>query len=168
MTTRDDGTIYVFTFKEGLLSKVAHDLRLTVRRFEVHLDGDAIDARFWPESFEVDGAMRRGRLEPGALSEKDRRDILGNMTAKVLDTRRHGEIRFRGAARDGAARVEGQLELAGRTAPVSVPVTVAGGRVRGEVELRPTRWGIKPFKALLGAIKLKDRVVVRFDLPDPR
>ena len=37
--------------------------------------------------------------------------------------------------------------------------------VTGEVTLTPTRWGIKPFKALMGAIKLKDRVLIRFDLP---
>jgi hypothetical protein len=31
----------------------------------------------------------------------------------------------------------------------------------------PTRWGIEPFKALLGAIKLDDRVLVKFDFASP-
>ena len=73
---------------------------------------------------------------------------------------------------------EGELNFAigcynGQTAPgvytinvtqdITLTVREADGRWRGQIELVPTRWGIQPFKALLGAIKLEDRVVVRFD-----
>ena len=41
----------------------------------------------------------------------------------------------------------------------------ADGRDRGAVELVPSRWGIAAFKALMGAIRVQDRIWVTFDLP---
>lgn len=162
-TPSTDGTIQVFTFKEGLLSKVAHDLRLTLTRFEITRDGDAVRGRFWPETLEVDGAMRGGRLDPGGLKPKDKRDIHQNMTRKVLQTSRHPVVEL-DATRDGA-RLQGQLTLNGRTQPITCAVSEAGGRLTGRVTLVPSRWGVQPFKALMGAIKLQDRVEISFDLP---
>jgi hypothetical protein len=34
-----------------------------------------------------------------------------------------------------------------------------------EVPLVPSRWGIAPYRALAGALKLQDRVIVRLSLP---
>jgi hypothetical protein len=49
------GTLYVFTFKEGLLSKVAHDLRLSVQRFSVQVDGENVVAAIATSALTVDG-----------------------------------------------------------------------------------------------------------------
>jgi hypothetical protein len=58
--------------------------------------------------------------------------------------------------------------MVGKTAPARAPVQVDGHRLRAEFTLVPTQWGIPPYKALAGAIKLQDRVVVVLDLPaDP-
>ncbi|MCA9561343.1 MAG: YceI family protein [Myxococcales bacterium] len=166
MDTLTDGTIHVFTFKEGLLSKVAHDLRLSLSRFEIRLDGDAVEATLWPASLAVDGAVENGRLRPDGVSGKDKNDIHGNATGpKILDVARHPTVEFRGARRGD--RVEGTLRLAGREAPLAFPVTEADGRAAGSFELVPSRWGIKPFKALMGAIRLQDRVQVVFDVALP-
>jgi hypothetical protein len=40
------GTVHVFTFKEGLLARAAHDLRLRLERFRVSLDQEALVAIF--------------------------------------------------------------------------------------------------------------------------
>ena len=165
MATINEGVFHVFTYKDGLLSKVAHDLRLRLTRFEVVVDGDAVSGTFWPAALEVEGPMVRGQLDAGGLSDKDRRDIRGSINDKILLTARHPQATFEGTRM--GARVSGQLTLVGRSAPVDVHLTEDGDRLRGEVTLTPTRWGIKPFKALLGAIKLKDQVLVRFDLPRP-
>lgn len=37
---------FVFTYKEGLLSAVAHDLKLRVTRFTIDTEGDAVRAEF--------------------------------------------------------------------------------------------------------------------------
>lgn len=159
------GTIQVFTFKEGLLSKVAHDLRLTLGQFEIDFDPESgsISGRFSPATLTVDGAMRDGRVDEGALKPKDKREIQGNIQKKILHTARHPEAVFTGSL-DGT-KVSGDLSLAGRTAPLDFTATVTDGRIRGRATLVPTRWGIQPYKALLGAIKLQDRVEVTFDLP---
>lgn len=164
------GTINVFTFKDGLLSAVAHDLRLTLDRFELEVDPEAgtVTGRFWPASARVEGAMKNGQLDAGGLSERERREIHDNLTDKILKTDRNPEVRFQGrlAVDAPVGRVDGTLTLAGRDAPVTVTLRREGGRYRGEAELAPSRWGIPPFKALMGAIKLQDRVRLTFDLPD--
>ncbi len=162
--TASDGTIHVFTFKDRgkLLSPVAHDLRLCAGPFALERDGEAVTVRCRPTAFSVDGkVVAGGGVEP--LREKDHREILDNVRRKVLRADRASEIVFQGRFADG--RVRGDLHLAGRVAPVDFVVTELYGRLRGRVELQPSRWGIAPFKALLGAIKLEDRVAVEFDVP---
>jgi hypothetical protein len=73
-------------------------------------------------------------------------------------------LRARLLTRDQERRVQGELELLGRWQPIEFPFSESSGKVTGEVELRPSRWGIEPYKALLGAIRLQDRVLVRFEL----
>jgi hypothetical protein len=164
------GTINVFTFKDGLLSAVAHDLRLTLDRFELEVDADAgtVAGRFWPASLRIDGAIKNGQLDASGLSERERREIHDNLTDKILKTDRSPEVRFQGrlAVDAPVGRVDGTLTLSGRDAPVTVTLRREAGRYRGEAELAPSRWGIPPFKALMGAIKLQDRVRLTFDLPD--
>jgi hypothetical protein len=160
--------IQVFTFKDGLLARLAHDLRLTLRRFELRRAGDAISGTFWPGSLVVDGPVgKQGRVDATGLSEGDRRSIAGNL-AEVLQVGRFPEVTLSG--RVTAGRFTGTLTLVGRTLPIEAAVTT-DGVVRAEVVLVPSRWGIAPYRALAGAIKLQDRVVVRVavpaDAPDP-
>ena len=161
MQTLSGARIQVFTFKRGLLSRAAHDLRLVLDRFEVQTDGEQVEARFWPESLRVEGALKDGVLAPDELSESNKAEILENIREKILRTDRYPEARFTGTAKDN--HVRGELELVGETQPIELDFQEADGKLAAEVELVPTRWGIKPFKALLGAIQLEDRVVVRFE-----
>lgn len=157
-----DGAVRVFTFKEGLLSRVAHDLCLDVGRFQVKVDDDAVAATFEIESLTVDGVMKKGRLDRTGLNKRDMGQIQRTIRTEIFQAQRHGLISFAGK-RDGD-RVSGTLEMKGRRAPIEFAVRGEGETVTGRVELRPSRWGIRPYKALLGAIKLKDRVVVEFEL----
>ncbi|MGD8859875.1 MAG: YceI family protein [Myxococcales bacterium] len=160
-------TIRVFTFKEGLLSRLAHDLQLTLRRFELSLQGGKVHGRFELGSLHVDGAVEGGHVVASTLGDSDRRKIERSMADDVLHFERHpvatleGELQPRG---DGRFGLTGTLELAGMRAPVAGELR-AGDRITGAFELRPTEWGIKPFKALGGALKIQDRVRVEVDLP---
>ena len=60
------GEVHLFTYKDGVLSRIAHDLRLSVRRFRVVVDGTTVRGEFFPETIQVDGVMRDGTLEPEA------------------------------------------------------------------------------------------------------
>lgn len=169
MTTISDGTLHIYTYKDGVLSRLGHDLRLRCRSFEVSIDGTNVAGRFDVSSIELEGAVRGDALALAEVSDKDRREILETMHSKVLESRRHPEVRFSGEAREAGEQrvsVAGQLELHGRRQPLDVDVERTDGRLRGRVSLRPSRWGIAPFKAFLGALRLQDRVEIAFDLPD--
>jgi hypothetical protein len=157
-----DAAIYIYTFKEGLLSKLAHDLRLTVTRFGITARGTEIDARFEPASLRVDGVMRGGKLERGEPSESDRSKIRDNVLRDVLRTSEFPEVRFSGRAssREPPFTVSGELTLCGVSKPISVLLIVRAGRLEGELELKPSEWGIKPFRALGGTLKVQDRIRV--------
>jgi hypothetical protein len=161
------GTFHIFTFKDGLLARLAHDLRLRVDRWEVEVEGEAVTARCWTSSLWPEGAMSGGRLDAGALSDGDREKIRGNLTEKILSADRYPEITFTGAAPEGARTIRGELTLVGRSQPVEIPLRREGGQLTGELTLAPSRWGIEPYKAMGGAIKLQDKVRVTFTLDWP-
>ena len=160
----------VFTYKEGLLSAVAHDLKLRVTRFSIDVDDEhrAIDARFEAASIRVVAAMRDGAEAPAALGEADRRKIEQNLAADVLDAARHPEIRFtsRSVTPDGDGyRVEGDLALHGQTRHITLRTRAEGGRQIAELTLHQPDFGIKPFSAMMGTLRIKPDVRVRIAVP---
>ncbi len=157
-----DGTVRVFTFKEGLLSRIAHDLRLDVGRFTVELDGDDVTAVFETTSLSVNGVMKKGRLDRRGLNKRDMAQVERTIRDEIFHSGRFPQISFDGR-REGH-RVTGTLEMKGRRAALSFDIGADEALWRGRVELQPSRWGIPPYKALMGAIKLKDRVIVEFEL----
>ncbi|MEP7050033.1 MAG: YceI family protein, partial [Pseudomonadota bacterium] len=62
--------------------------------------------------------------------------------------------------------VDGQLQLAGGTQPLAFDVRKDGATYRAEFELQPSRWGIAQYKAMFGAIKLKDLFKVELALSE--
>ncbi|MFO7564091.1 MAG: YceI family protein [Enhygromyxa sp.] len=168
--------VRVFTFKEGLLSRVAHDLRLHVepRGVRVTRSGDEVRAEIDPRCLVVDGAMRDARVDANALGERDRKKIVETIRREILGVDAHPLIRFLGHVTggrvteqdEGALEVRGELELLGRRRPLSFRATREDRRIRARVTLRPSDWGIRPYKALAGAIRLQDRVLVELDLDD--
>jgi polyisoprenoid-binding protein YceI len=71
------------------------------------------------------------------------------------------------AERDALA-VAGDLTLAGVTRPISFDLALAGGRVTGAAVVRQTDWGMKPYTALFGALKVADEVRVEINARLPR
>jgi polyisoprenoid-binding protein YceI len=163
--------IRVFTFKDGLLARLAHDLRLTVEKVAIKRSGDDVEARFDPASIVIDGAMVGGRCDPDALDRDDRTKIAETLRDTILNVARHKTIEFRGELREresGAIRVDGELELAGVRRPLGFVAVRRDGRLSASVILRPSEFGIPPYKALAGAIRLQDRVLVELDLDAER
>ena len=63
------------------------------------------------------------------------------------------------------AEVTGKLTLHGITRDVRLSVTQDGERRVGELRLDQRDFGIKPYSALLGALKIQPHVLVRVSLP---
>jgi YceI-like domain len=167
--------LLVWTYKEGLLSRVAHDLQLeaTDLRAPVTLEDGKLSVEVVAG---VAGLRARGQVKKGGevvpLKPSDHVDIEANMAgAKVLDATRHPEIRFHGQGAfegEGPLKLEGTLTIRGVTQPMNLAVRVTrspeGHRVDGEVELRQTEFQIKPYSALMGALKVQDRIRVTWSL----
>ena len=162
----DNASLQVRTYREGVAAKVGHDLILDVTRWEATVDvpGSTVELSADPESLEV----REGLRGVKTLTDQDRVEIRRNVDEKVLQRR---PIVFRSSAArlaEGRFVVEGELTMAGRTRPLTVSLDVGeGARVSGTIALRQSDWGIKPYRGLMGALKVRDEVeiVVEARLP---
>jgi hypothetical protein len=168
---QDNADVLVFTFKEGLLSAIAHDLEIRVTTFAIHVDEatNAIDATFDARSLKVMGAMKDGAKSPGALSDSDKHKIEANLADDVLHVKKHPEIRFVSTSvdeeTDGTGyRVRGRLTLCGQTHDIGFVTRTDGEGQVAEVKLDQPTWGIKPYSAMLGTLKIKPEVIVRIAL----
>jgi polyisoprenoid-binding protein YceI len=61
------------------------------------------------------------------------------------------------------ATVHGELALAGTSRPISFEVRNENGRLTGRTTVRQSDWGIKPYTALFGTLKVADEVEVAID-----
>ena len=155
--------LQIFTFKDGVLARLAHDLRLSASAFEITLHHGTISAFFLADSLEVDGVAHGEQVDPGALSTHDKQKIQHTIQAEVLDSGRHPRIEVSGTLKQAQGRhfVEAELRLRGVQRSIEIPVTLADGKLTAECAFAPSAFGIAPYKALAGAIRLKDRVLVR-------
>ncbi len=165
------GECLVFTFKEGVLSAVAHDLKLRVGRFFLDVEGQGeaqtIEARFEVGSIEVVCAMRGEEEQPSTLGESDRRKIEQLLRGEVLGGDKHPEVRFRSTAvrREGEGfRIEGELSVRGATRAIVAQSRPVAGRQQAEITLNQPDFGIKPYSAMLGALRIRPEVRVRVSL----
>jgi polyisoprenoid-binding protein YceI len=127
---RARGTVVVFTFKDGLLARAAHDLALRCDGCEVTLDGNAVTATIPLRALTVVGPVEAGVVRPEVYDDQQRREIEATMRDQILHLGRYPEARFEGRAlpRADGFDVSGDLALAGRRAPISFAVRREGER----------------------------------------
>jgi len=159
----------VFTFKEGLLSPVAHDLKVRVTRFSVDLTPSSVRAEFDLGSLQVVHAMKDGAENPGALSDADKTKIGDQIAKEVLHASQHPTAVFtsRSVTRraDGGYSLAGDLSLHGVTKAIQAETQAEGNRQVCSVELNQPTYGITPFKAMMGTLKVKADVIIRLSVP---
>src|SRR5438105_3875380 len=91
---QDTGSIEVFTFREGALSALGHDLRLRASRFDIEVLADSVTARADASSLRVVSAMRGEMPADGTLSDRDKAEIERNCAREVLEAHEHPEATF--------------------------------------------------------------------------
>lgn len=160
----------VFSFKEGLLAPIAHDLKLRVERFSIEVDDATheIKATFDPSSIQVVCAQVEGREDPSALSKSDKKKIHDNVIKDVLHVRKNPEIRFESTnvvPRGEGFAVEGTLHLHAKSRTIQTSIRADGDRWVSEVQVHQPDFGIKPYSAALGTLKVKPDVLVRVSVP---
>jgi len=160
----------VFTFKEGMLSTFAHDLKIRVTTFAIDVDPRtrAIEASFDAASLRVVTAMHGEAESPGTLTAENRRQIEANITRDVLEARTHPDVRFvaAGVQEKGTRYViNGTLTLHGTARKINVRVHKDGDRYVAEARIHQPDFGIRPYSAMLGTLKVKADVTVRVSVP---
>lgn len=162
----------VFTYKDGLLSKLAHDLKIRVSRFSVNATPNppAVSAEFDAQSLRVINAVKDGEEDPKALSDSDKEKIAGQIVDDVLHAKEHKTITFTSREvtknNEGGYNIRGELSLHGVKRPISASTHLIDGRQVVEVELNQTDFEITPFKAMMGTLKIKPELRVRLSIPN--
>ena len=108
-----------------------------------------------------------------ALGDDDKANIHQTIDDEVLKRAgNHVPLDRDAAAADGSGlSVQGDLTLLGTTRPLAFDVDVGdGGTLTAVAVVKQTDWGMKPYSALFGALKVVDEVEVAIDvhLPDPQ
>jgi polyisoprenoid-binding protein YceI len=157
-----DGTLSVRTGRTGAAAKAGHDLRLEVTAWEATLDVGA-ETR---AELTADGTSLRVREGTGGMQALDEGDMANIETTIDDDVLKRGSIVFRSTRAEETAdglRVEGDLTLLGATRPIAFDVAVAGDTLTAVAVVKQTDFGIKPYSALFGTLKVADEVKVEFE-----
>ncbi|MEU5942828.1 YceI family protein [Micromonospora sp. NPDC047548] len=166
----DSGRMLLRTGRKGAGSAVGHDLTIEVTDWSVQVNvsetrpADAtVTARVELGSL----AVRAGTGGARPLTDKDRGEIENN-ARRTLDVDRHPTAIFESArvvTGDDSATISGMLTLHGVDAPIDVQVReVTPDRYRATTVVTQSAYGIKPYSAFLGALKVRDDVEVEIEV----
>lgn len=165
----ENGMLQVRTYREGMAQKVGHDLVIDVGQWQAIVqtseEGAVLSVEFEADSHSLQVREGLGGVKP--LTDKDRGEIRKNIDEKVL---RGQPITFRSTAVESTAgklSVAGELSLVGVSRPVSFELETTDGHVGGTLPLTQSEWGIKPYRGLMGALKVRDTVEVVVDVQLP-
>jgi polyisoprenoid-binding protein YceI len=162
--------------KDGFLKAFGHDHLVSATRYsgEIQFDSDKMENSL--VTFALDTASLKV-IDPGE-SEKDRAEVQETMLGKdVLDAAQYPQIKFASSTLkskpgNGGAfdlQVEGTLTLHGTSKPITVPVRLQvepDGKLTAdaEVSLLQSDFGIMPYKAVGGTVKVKDKLKLSFHI----
>lgn len=169
-----DSTFTVQAFAEGLFSAFGHDPVIYIKSFSGGV-------QFVPDTFA--NASLQLTIDPNSLvvgpevKEKDRLEIEQTMRREVLETGKYKEIVFtsnniavtRIAAGRYRVRVIGDLSLHGVTQKnlwITAETSLSDNslRARGDFSIKQTDFGIKPYSAAGGTIRLKNELKFSFEV----
>ena len=159
-----NATLSVETARKGAAAKAGHDLVMEVTSWEAEVDL-ANDPAI---TLTADGGSLRVREGSGgitALGDEEKVAIEQTIDDEVLGG---ATIEFRSSAFEldpggTSATVHGELSLGGTSRPISFEVRNEDGRLTGRATLKQSDWGIKPYSALFGTLKVADEVEVAID-----
>jgi polyisoprenoid-binding protein YceI len=154
----DNARLTIKTGRKGAAAKAGHDLLIEVGSWEATLDPEAQPA------LTLTADSRSFRVLEGTggvkgLDDDDKANIAKTIDDEVL---KGCAIEFRSSQvdqrADGSLSVSGELELGGRRRPVAFELANQDGRLAGGATVNQTDFGIKPYTALFGALKVADEV----------
>jgi polyisoprenoid-binding protein YceI len=166
----DHGRLLLRTGRQGLAAQAGHDLTIEVTRWsgELVLADDPTESTMTVTA--ETGSLRvlegTGGVKP--LSDRDKREI-ASTARRLLDADRQPEIMFSSSKvttdDQGGGAVQGTLTLLGKDRPFTLQVGHPSEKTyRATGTVVQSEYGIKPYSALLGALKLADPVRVEAEI----
>lgn len=167
----ESGRLLIKTGRTGLGARAGHDLVIEATDWTGRVIVNPSDPAQSSVSVQVDVAsleVKEGTGGVKPLTDSDRAEIKRNIREKILHTTLHPTIAFRSTSVGGtqeALTVDGELTIMGATRPVTVYGTVGDdGQLRANATVLQSDWGIKPYSAFFGALKLADDVAIEVDV----
>ena len=158
----ENALLTVRTKRTGVASKAGHDLLIEVTSWSATLDPEANPAlTLTADSRSLRVIEGTGGVQ--ALGEDDKAGIRQTIDDQVLEGT---PIEFRSTRLEPGdpMRVEGELELHGERRLIAFELSSAGdGGLSGTAVLRQSDWGMRPYSALFGTLKVADEVEVAVD-----
>ncbi len=155
-------------FKAGLLSAVGHDVELRVARFSIQVEDGRISGEFDGTSLDIVGALVDGQVQPDKLSDKDRRDILDNVRKNVFKKHKAAGITFEcddfEITEDGLEG-RGTLTIPPNSRDLDFEVDIVDKQAVCQLRLNQQDWGITPYSAPLGVLRIQPEFEVRIAVP---
>jgi polyisoprenoid-binding protein YceI len=158
----DNATLTVHTKKGGAAAKAGHDLVIEVTRWSASLElGEAPAASLTADSRSFRVVSGSGGVQPLGADEKAA--IPQTIDEEVL---KGTPIEFQSSRVDvdrggHSVDVQGELELFGQRHPVSFSLNVGfDGRLAGSAHVKQSEWGMEPYTALFGTLKVADDVEI--------
>ena len=172
-----EGTILVRTGREGPAARVGHDVTLRATRWSATVAVAAGDVSASTVVAEVDaGSFELVEATGGAmpLTDSQRHEVEQNTRDRVLQASTHPTITFHSTEVRGdqlRALIVGEVTMRRRSGQVTLDVR---SRLRGDevivtafTELAQTDYGIKPYTAMLGTLRVTDVVAITVELRFP-
>jgi polyisoprenoid-binding protein YceI len=170
-----DSSLWVSVGKTGFLSALGHEHEIGVKSFtgravvpQSGVSGGSLDFEIETKSFVV--------LDK-EINEKDRGKVYENMHKEVIESEKYQKITFKSVSIGDLKKtgegsynfiLNGDLTLHGVTKRIALPVTAtiapAQLRATGSYTLKQTDYGIKSPSGGGGTVKVKNEVVVNFNI----
>jgi polyisoprenoid-binding protein YceI len=170
-----ESDFWVYVGKTGIFSALAHEHEIGVKSFSGRVVVPQAGAGAGSLEMEVDAPSLV--VLDKKPSEEDKKKIFNSMHNEVLESAKYQKITFKSVSVSDVKQtgnetyslvVNGDLTLHGVTKRIAIPVaaTVTPQQLRaaGRYTLKQTDYGIKPYSAAGGTIKVKDEVVVNFSI----
>ena len=167
----DDATLSIRTRKGGAASKAGHNLLIEVTAWSATLEVGEDPAHTRIELSVKSGSLKvlEGTGGVMSLGDDDKVGIKRTIEQEVL---KGTAIEFRSTGvevgRGGEQlRVSGELQLAGARQPIAFDLSCPDSRLMGTATVKQSNWGIKPYSALFGTLKVMDEVTVEIEAELP-
>ena len=162
-----NATLRVRTGKGGAASKAGHNLLIEVERWgaTAQFADDPAQSVLELSADSTSFKVLEGTGGVKSLDGDDKEGIAQTINQEVL---KGTPISFKSTAvrpdGDDHLHVTGDLELVNGINLIAFDITVSDdGRVTGRATVTQTEWGMKPYSALFGTLKVTDDVGVEID-----